>query len=130
MLKKLMNAAEKEDWDYVDKKILKAVKNPEVVEWAFERGLENPDKNVRDLAATILEKAKISTDKFGSMRKKLYQVMASDINPYARFRSAFALAEHGAGEYKKEVVATLREAQRDDTVRGLASKYLMKIYSD
>jgi len=130
MLQKLMKAAQAEDWELVDKTIPKACKDQEIVEWAFERGLENPNKNIRDLAASILEKAKIATDKFQGMREKLHRIMVHDKHPYARYRSAFALAAHGAGNYREDTIATLKKAEKDEDVSSIASSYLKRIYSE
>jgi len=127
MLDKLMEAAKNEEWDKVDKNTPEAVKDPEIVNWAFERGLDNPNENIRDLAAGILEKAKIPVSKFSAMRPKLHEIMGGDKNPYARYRSAFALAAHNPGFYKPEVIKTLKEAEKDEDVSKIASSYLRKL---
>ncbi len=127
MLSELMEAAKKENWDLVDKKIPEACKDEDIVKWAFERGLNNPDGNIRDLAASILTEADISSGKFTSMRDKLHKVMSSDSNIYAQYRSAFALANHGPGGYRNEVVQKLRQAEQDGDVSEIAKKYLRKL---
>ena len=61
------------------------------------------------------------------MQQPLLQVMEHDSHPYARYRAAFALAEHGVGSYKKEVLRVLEEAAEDKEVSKIAGKYLRKL---
>ena len=126
-LRKIADAAKAEKWDEVDKLIPKLVKNPNYIQWAYERALSSSNPNLKDLGASILEKAVIAEEKFSMMRDKLYYRMIEEKNPYVRYRSAFALAVHGPGRYKGEVVRVLKEALSDEEVSTFAKKYLKKL---
>jgi HEAT repeat protein len=127
MEKELIEAARREDWDYVDKRIPQVCNDRSYIEWARRNGINDPDGNVRDLAVSILEKADIPADEFRGMAEELHKLMVSDNNPYVRFRSAFALANHDPGNYRKEVVGVLEEAEKDEDVAALAKGYLKKM---
>jgi len=126
-LTELIEAARKEDWDLVDEKIPELVKDPSVVNWAYDSGIDDEDGNVRDFAASILEKARISKERFDDMRETIYGHMGSDSNKYVRFRSAFALAAHGVGSHRDEVERVLHEAEKDEDTADIARGYLGKI---
>ena len=53
--------------------------------------------------------------------------MEKDSNPYARYRAAFALAEHGVGIYKKQVLRVLGEASQDKDIAETAKEYLERL---
>ncbi len=126
-MEELIGAAKREEWDFVDEQIPAAVRFEVNVVWAYRNGLNNSDGNVRDLAASMLVKAKLSPTGMREAKPALLRVMKSDSNPYARYRSAFALAEHGYAT--KPVLAVLSEAEKDKDkdVRGEARKYLRKL---
>ena len=88
----LIAAAKKEKWKVVDRNLPEAAQKDANVVWAYRDGLKDPNGNVRDLAATLLAKAKLSVREMQEARPILRSVMMSDSNPYARYRSAFALA--------------------------------------
>lgn len=121
----LIEAAKKEKWELVDEKILVAAQKDANVVWAYTRGLKDSDGNVRDLAASLLAKARLSQREMQEAKPVLMQVMRSDSNPYARYRSAFALAEHGCAT--RPVVDVLREAEKDKYVGKIAKQYLAKL---
>jgi len=126
MLDKLIKAAKKEDWGYVDRKIT-TIKNYEpFIRWAFPIGIHDSDGNVRDLGVSLIEKTPIPEDNFELMRPELFKLMRTDPNIYVRFRSAFALAAHGPGRYSKEVIQILKKAEKDKEVSKIAKQYLKK----
>ena len=124
VINKLVRDAKAQDWGNVDKRIPEVARNAEYVKWAYNNALTDRNGNVRDLAASIIEKATLTDDQFGLMREKLYQRMISDSNQYVRFRSAFALAAHGLKKYKMAVIRTLKQALKDKGVEELARNYL------
>lgn len=123
MIEKLIDAAKEEKWEIVDSTIPAAVRVPEVVDWAYKEGVNDPNGNVRDLAASVLEKADISSNEIPEVRKAL-SVQLEDSHPYARFRAACALAAHGPGEYATDVKIVLKEFRDDPEVRDIAKKYI------
>jgi hypothetical protein len=126
MLDKLIKAAKKEDWAYVDRKI-SIIKNYEpFIQWAFPTGIRDSDENLRDLGVSLLEKAPLPEERFRLIRPELFKLMRTDSNTYVRFRSAFALAAHGPGIYEKQVVETLKKAEKDKEVSKIAKQYLKK----
>ena len=122
----LIEAARKENWEYVDTRISKVCNDTKVQERALQL-LKDSDGNVRDLAASILGKACIDSGKFLKIRPVLGEVMEKDSNPYARYRAAFALAQHGPGTYKSEVIKTLKQASKDKDVSEIARGYLERL---
>ncbi len=126
-IEELMRAAKQEDWEAVDREIPILCKDPSVVEWAYNEGINDSDGNVRDLAVSILEKARISRKEFGGMREKVYGLMTSDGNKYVRFRAAFTLAAHGVGSHEAEVKQVLHEAESDDATSEIARGYLARV---
>ncbi len=125
--RRLLEAAKREEWGYVDSRIEEDAKNPEYVKWAYQNGLQDKDGNVRDLAVSILERAEcFPRTNSGSIIERLYELMTTDDNRYVRFRSAFALANHDPGEHRDDVLRTLREAEKDKDVSGIAKGYLAK----
>lgn len=126
-IKKIKDAARDERWDYVDSKIPAIVKDSRFVDWAAKKGISSKNGNVRDLGVSIIEKADISFGAFPSLKDSLYALMKKDSNTYVRYRSAFALSAHGAGEYQKDVVGVLKKAAKDKDVSDIAKEYLSRI---
>ncbi|MFH1210844.1 MAG: hypothetical protein V1645_02915 [archaeon] len=126
MLDELIKAAKKEDWAYVDKKIATIKDYEPFISWAFPTAIHDSDGNLRDLGVSLIEKAPIKEDEFKMMRPQLFKLMQTDPNTYVRFRSAFALAAHGPGRYSKEVIQTLKKAEKDKEVATIAKQYLKK----
>lgn len=125
-LKEILSDATKENWTEVDKKITTLNITPEHIKWAYE-ALSDTNKHVRDLGASIIEKAEITEKEFTEIREKLYQRLTLDINPNVRYRSAFALAAHGTGKYKSEVLAILNIARYDNEIKETAEKYIKQL---
>jgi len=121
MIEKLIEAAKTEDWDFIDGQIPSIANDPEYLRWAIQKGIRDEDGNVRDLAASILEKTETLPSDSVAL---LYDKMKKDSNPYVKFRSAFALAGHGVRDHHDDVVQVLKEAQRDPEVAEIAGRYL------
>ena len=122
MLEKLINAAKEEDWDFVDGNIPKITEDESYVNWAYSGGIYDPNDNVRDLAVSILQKAKIPEPKFVQVMEDLTQLMKSDKNPYVRYRSAFTLWENNI---KNNLVkSVILEAKKDPDTSEIAERYL------
>ena len=127
MIDTLIEAAKKENWGKVDKSILKVCNNKSVIDWACKEGLNDSNGNVRDLAASILEKT--SNSLTGEIKEKLYSHMKKDDNAYVRYRSSFALAAHDPSFHKEEVKDVLEKAKKDPDVSQLAESYLKQYTS-
>ncbi len=119
----LISAAKNEDWRLVDRTIPQICNKKTYVEWAYKKGLKHLKDNVRDLAASILEKTKALTS---GMKERLYYVMKDDSNPYAKFRAACALAAHDRKYHSDEVKQALEIAKKDKGISGIAEGYLKK----
>jgi len=126
-IRKIADAAKVENWDEVDKLIPIMVKNPIYVQWAYERALSSSNPLLKDLGASMLEKATIKETQFAEMREKLFYRMMEEKSEYVRYRSAFALAAHGPGTHKEEVIKVLKEALNDEDVKQFAVKYLKQL---
>jgi HEAT repeat protein len=112
------------DWNKVDKTIPKICNDQEFINWAYKEGLYDSERNVRDLAASVLEKTKILTE---DMKDRLYQVMRTDTHIYARFRAACALAAHDLEYHADEIKKALESsAEEDPDIKDTADKYLKK----
>ncbi|HLD04754.1 MAG TPA: hypothetical protein VJG90_03460 [Candidatus Nanoarchaeia archaeon] len=123
----LIDAAKRQKWEFVDTHLAEVCNDSSNIEWAVGVGLDDLDGNVRDLAASLLERADIQPSAFEQMRSRLHSVMTRDSHPYARYRSALALAAHGPGSYREEVMRVLGEASTDPDVSDLAKAYLSKL---
>ena len=69
IINELTENAKSENWDKVDTQIPNIIQNPQYVRWAYETALTDMNKHVRDLGASILEKATISDQEFKDMRE-------------------------------------------------------------
>lgn len=121
----LEEAARKENWGFVDENLPLVAKDPDYVSWAYNEGIKNPDSNIRDLGASLLEKAEIAPPQFETMKPALINVMRIDRNNYAGFRAACALAAHGV--YTLRVKTMLEKFSADKDVANIARAYLEKI---
>jgi len=120
----LILAAKREEWDVVDRNIPNICNDPTVQERAIQL-LKDSDGNVRDLGASILGKSHLSSQILSKAKPILKKVMGGDENPYARYRAAFALAEHGG--YNAQVMRVLQEASEDKDIGDIARKYLDRL---
>jgi hypothetical protein len=123
-IEEIISAAKNEQWDFVDKQIPLVCNVPEVIDRSSEL-LTDSDGNLRDLGASILAKAKLSDKKYNQVRPTLFKNLG-DSHIYARYRAAFALAEHDQKPYDKEILNVLGEASEDPEVGEIAKKYSEK----
>lgn len=95
------------EWEKIDEALPIIANEQEYVDWANEM-LNHSDEDIRDLAASIFQASKIelTADTVETLRK----IMLNDENPYARFRAAFALFEHGdRSQLMKDTVKLARK---------------------
>ena len=132
-IRKLEQAARKEEWEFVDRKMLVLKNRKSLVDWARLYGYKSKNANVRDLAMTVLQSTNfrmLSPAVRQTTLLKAYNVMIKDKNPYARYRAAFSLANNLRilkKAEKEKVIKTLEEAVKDEAVKEIARKYLRKI---
>lgn len=123
----IINAAREEKWEYVDERIPQVCDNLEIQERALIL-LKDSNGNIRDLGASIFGKAQnISKVQFSRAIPALKTMMNNDSNPYARYRAAFALAEHAPDKYRDDIVRVLKEAAKDKDVGKIAKNYLARL---
>lgn len=118
-VQKLIGLAKEEKWEVIDAEIPKVSRDPKVITWAYMRGLLESNEQVRDLAASILEKAEWFVNQT-AIHIMVYNTMHQEKHPYAKFRMACALYAHG--ERMPEVIEVLKNAPED--VQPIAQKYL------
>jgi hypothetical protein len=121
----LILAATEENWKYVDDRIPKVCDNPKIQDRAVDL-LDNENPNLRDLGASIIEKAEIEPNKFFRIMPKL-GAQLDDEHPPAKYRAAFALANHMTGKYDTQVRRILIEARNDKDVGEIARGYLKRL---
>ena len=119
-LESLVDAAVREDWKFVDEKINEFKFTEAVMGWAIHQGLQNEDQNIRDLAATLLDKSPLPID--SAFKESLKKQMTADSYHIVRFRLAIALYKRG--DRSPEVTAMMTEAKKDSDVGELAGSYL------
>ena len=125
-IRSLIREAKAEKWEFVDKAIPQIINDPKYSTWAFQKGIHSSSINVRDLGASILEKADIPESRFEVMRPDLANLARKD-SSYAGFRAACALAAHGPGEYTDLVLKTLRKFTKDQEIKDIAINYIRKL---
>lgn len=127
-LENLIEAARKEDWDYVDETIPKISGDRIYIDWAIKEGIDDNNGNVRDLAVSILGKTKLNDKDLKEIETKFHRCLY-DSNTYVRYRTVFALMEQKSGVYGRNplIVKTLKEAEKDEAVSGIAKGYLQRI---
>ena len=121
MIERLIKAAKKGDWRFIDLKISQVSNDPEFVRWAKEKGLYEENENIRDLAVSLLEKTERLDEE---TKEKLYSLMSRDPSVYVRFRSAFALTNHDYDKHPQEIINVLKQATQDPEVKEIAENYL------
>lgn len=118
-LDELETMAVEENWEAIDASIVLVADDPIFIMWA-KTGINDSDGNLRDLAASLFEKSSIELTEDDN--ESLLQHVRHDDNPYASFRSAFAL--YRAGNRSQEVMNKLHEALNDEDVADTAKHYL------
>ena len=119
---RLLEAAKAGDWELVDAEIHSVV-NFHGVLWAAGRGgLGNSDANIRDFAATILEKSpKIDYPLTPDIRELMRDRMLNDTNKAVRLRLACAFFRRKIRD--EEVLKIMAEAELDPDVGPSAKEY-------
>lgn len=117
---KLASNATDEDWKKIDNKVPYVCEKSRVRNWAYQKGLYDTNPNIRDLAASILEKAKWPIDDETMITHNLAGAFMLEKHPYAKFRMACALYSHG--DRNVEVLDALKNSPED--VKDIAQKYL------
>lgn len=119
-LEQLIEAAQKENWDFVDGHINNSHLTSEPINWALNIGLYIEDQNVRDLAATLLDRSdeEIKPEDV----EKLQKIMVEDSYHIVRYRVAVALYKRG--NRNSVVEQMMQEAKNDPDVGDLAESYL------
>lgn len=120
-LEQLTEAARNEDWNFVDGHINSSHLTREQIDWALSIGLVDEDKNIRDLAATLLDRSDepLKPEEV----EKLERIMAEDSYHIVRYRIAIALYKRG--NRNLAVKQMMSEAKDDPDVGELASSYLV-----
>lgn len=126
ILESLITAAKAENRDFVDKTIPEVAQNADVRDRAIEL-LSDPEGDVRDLAASILTKAHLTRKVMTKLGPRLASMMVNDSHEFARYRAAFALAEHDPKSYAHVLIPILEAAVRVKDVSSIASEYLQKV---
>jgi len=121
---RLIKAAEKEDWDFVEVTIPKICDEPDYISWAVNKGLLERNRNLRDLAASIL--GKTHSSRFGEAAEKLRELMLSDNESCVRYRAAIALGNHEVRDYREEILKVLYEAKEYEETSVDAKSCLQK----
>lgn len=121
-VEKLKNLAVKEDWDTIDGLIPSVCNQPAVFGWAYDTGIYEENDHVRDLAASLLEKAKWPTDRAELIKEKVLSRLRVEQASYAKFRLACALFNHDY--HLPEAIEVLENAP--DDVQDIAKNYLTR----
>jgi len=113
--------ARTERWSKVDAAISSLIRDPSVVARAVDDLLRSGNAHIRDLGASILQKARAIPSR---ALPKLYAVMHSHPKGYDGFRAACALAVHSPSYSTRDIRDTLRYFTRDKDVGHMACGYL------
>mgnify|MGYP001572348158 CR=1 FL=1 len=124
MIEQLIQAAKEEKGDFIDSNIPKISNDPKFISWAKDKGLNDKNEKVRDLAVSLLEKTNVLDEE---TKERLYSLMSDDPNSYVRFRSAFALTRHKYAKHPQEVIDVLKQAAQDSDVKEIAEDYLKRL---
>jgi hypothetical protein len=104
----LLTAAKRGDWEFVDGSLERAHLTPERIRWAIQKGIVDPDPDVRDFAATVLEDSDPGQAFTEKEQEVLLQRMDEDDYDIVRYRIAIALYKRGNRD--SGVVGTMHEA--------------------
>lgn len=122
-LEKLISFAKNEKWEEMDTLIPEICNRQEIIDWSLKEGVKDADWNVRDLAVSLLERSAYNLNVEDITL--LNHLMQNDKNIYVQFRAAFTLFNRG--EETQGVMNKMKEALKDDDVKEIAAKYLVKI---
>ena len=110
-----------EDWLSIDEKISQPqFLTAENVRWAIHFGLNDTNRNIRDLAATILDNAEPTLSEKEIELLKTW--MERDQYDIVRYRLAIALFKNGSED--NEVKNLFNEALKNESVGKIAEKIL------
>ena len=126
-LANLKAAARCEDWKRVDSWIPRVCNDPFYINWAQKKALGDKNPIIRDLGASILEKASLTRTAYAEVLPKLVLQVRKDHANYAGFRAACALANHGPKKHYELVIRTLKLFEKDSEVSSIAIGYLKKL---
>jgi hypothetical protein len=119
-LEQLKAAARRGDWAYVDENIGQ-LGGDDGHRWAFGTGLDDPNPNIRDLAATLLGMAAFPFT--STETDKLYQKMKTDDSLVVRARCAFAMViRHDQSDLVLKIIREARDAD-DPELAVVANGY-------
>ncbi|MFH0804103.1 MAG: hypothetical protein V1896_00690 [Candidatus Zambryskibacteria bacterium] len=116
----LVEAAKNNDWGFVDENINESHLSYEYTVWAIKDGLLDKDRNVRDLAATILDKSNEQLDPEDA--KEVERIMLRETYHIVIYRLAIALYKRGIRNTAIERL--MSEAKDDPDVGDLAKSFL------
>jgi len=119
---RLIEAAKNNDWNFVDENINESHLTYEHIVWAIKDGLLNKDLNVRDLAATILDRSGEPLDSEDA--KEIEKIMLRETYHIVIYRLAIALYKRGIRNTAIERL--MSEAKDDLDVGDLAKSFLVQ----
>jgi hypothetical protein len=117
----IIGAARREEWALVNNYINGSIINNEQINWVLDIGIFDENQNIRNLAATLLDKSDIPLDLVDV--ENLENVMASDPSNIVRYKIAIALYKRG-NKNSSAVEQTMTEARNDPDVGELANYYI------
>jgi len=110
------------------KEIIRLVRNAPYCRQQLSDWFTSSDGPVRDLAASVIEHADISSEEFELYSPSL-MVQLSDSHLYARYRAALALFAHGAySGYPQPALDLLMEASDNLDFESIANAYLTDFF--
>lgn len=123
ILERLQQAAKTGRWDYVDTALPSLADDEEILHWAETEGLNSPDEDLRDLAASVFEQSDVGLSQV--VMARLVEIVNAPTGKYDRFRAACALLHHGIETSK--VIERITEFRRDPDVAAVAERYLKQL---
>jgi hypothetical protein len=112
----LIEAAQLENWDFVNRHLNGEHLSKDRVVWVFIEGLSHRDQNVRDLAVSILDESDVPLS--DSEIQIIEHVMRTDSYDIVQFRAAMALFKRN--HRTNEVMQMMAEAAANPDVGELA----------
>lgn len=121
----LVSAARSDNWRLVDT-VLPSVSNLEEFRSWANLHVDDKDGGLRYLAVSVFEASLMEPS--DRLRAKLGERMRTDDNPFVRFRSAFALFNHG--DRTRGVIRVIEGARDEEDVAGIAESYLERLAAE
>jgi|SRR3989338_64698 len=117
-----------EGWGKIDEQLSQVCTDQAVIKGAV-NGLLNSNEHIQDLSASVFGVQE--TDFFKNLARTNTQLLSrlrlnvkEGVGPYAQFRAAAALGEHGYSSL--EVIEKLREFENDPDVGDISKRLLAK----